>query len=243
MRRIVRPPLSQATLKFLKEKRTDLVAKKRAHRTRVKEARRLWSLKNNRAFDEIRRTLDAMCSGLKRCMYCEDSRGCAIDHVWPLSAYPLKAFEWDNLNYGCTPCNTSKGDSFPLDASGRPVLLDPTVDDPALHLRLTPRTGRFKALTDRGKESRKVYGLHRKELTDGRMAAWDVFQALIADYGRLKQGGHDAAARKVEATIGRLSFSSVFIHLVNVAQGPGASRLRPDCLAALRTSPEIKTWL
>jgi len=170
MRRLNRPALSPEALRFLKEKRTDLVAKKRTFRTRVAKVEALWRLQRNATFFEVREKLQQMCSGIMRCMYCEDSRGVAIDHFWPRSLYPLKAFEWPNFVYGCTPCNTTKSNDFPLSAGGHPILIDPTspdpADDPVRHLQLTPRTGKLRPLTRRGRESRRVYGLDRDDLKD-----------------------------------------------------------------------------
>ena len=242
MKRLVRVSLSLPSLLFLKEKRTAKVAKKRTLKTRVEEARALWALKRNKTFDEVHDKLERMCSGLKRCMYCEDSRGVAIDHFWPLSVYPLKAFEWSNYLYVCAFCNTIKGDDFPLDARGRSLLLDPTVDDPTQHLLLTPRTGKLRALTKRGRRSRRAYGLQREELVNGRRDTWIVLQSLIIDYAKLMRAGRAREAKHIETAIRRLQFSGVFVHLLTVAQGASASRLRPECLAALNAYPEIKTW-
>ena len=59
----------------MRDKRTQLVARKRFPATRVAKARALWLLQRNKTFVEIRGKLKQMCSGLQRCMYCEDSRG------------------------------------------------------------------------------------------------------------------------------------------------------------------------
>lgn len=242
MRRLVRLPLSPAALHFLKAKRTNRVAKKRTQGARVAKVRELWPLQRNKAFVEIRRVLREMCSGVERCMYCEDSRGVAIDHFWPLSLYPLKAFEWSNYLYVCTPCNAAKGDTFPCSAQGDPVLLDPTSDDPAGHLLLAPRTGKLQPLTPRGATSRSVYDLDRDDLAEGRRNAWIVFKNLIVQYARLRAAGRDAQARLLAAAIQKERLGSVFAHLLSVAQGPSAARLDPDCVAAISAYPEIKTW-
>ena len=246
MQRLHRPALSPEALRFLKEERADLVAKKRIPRTQVGEARRLWALQRNKTFVEVRRTLEGMCSGILRCMYCEDSRGVAIDHFWPLSRYPLKAFDWPNFVFGCSPCNTAKSNDFPLSARGAPLLIDPTsaapADDPGRHFQLTPRTGKLLALTRRGRESRRVYGLDRDDLNRGRRNAWIVFQALIILYARLRRAGREAEARKVASTIKDERFHSVLAHLLAVAGGPAAGRLKPGCVAAMSAYPEIRAW-
>jgi uncharacterized protein (TIGR02646 family) len=243
MRHIVRLPLSQGSLRFLKEERADLVAKKRSTKTQLKKARALWPQQRNRAFRELKATLAKMSSGLKRCMYCEDSSGSGIDHFWPMSSYPLKAFEWTNLLLSCSTCNQSKSARFRLDASGRPLLLNPTEDDPALHVQLTPRTGKFTDLTERGRESLETYGLNRPELAKGRSNAWAAIQSLLIDYAGQRQRGDHATAQALEAVIRQAQFSCVLAYLLAVAQSPGASLLRPACLAAIKARAEVMTWV
>lgn len=247
MRSLARPALSTEALLFLRDKRTKLVARKRRLETRVATARALWLLQRNKTFVEIRGKLGRMCSGIQRCMYCEDSRGVAIDHHWPLSRYPLKAFEWENYLYVCTPCNTAKGNDFPLSAGGQPLLLDPTTgdpaDDPALHLELTPHTGKFAPLTQRGTESSRAYDLDREDLARGRRNALTVFQALVAQYASLRIRGLDADANVLATGIQEERFSSILLHLLDMARGPGAQRLQPDFIAALNAHPEIRGWV
>ncbi|MCP4565311.1 MAG: hypothetical protein GY837_32750, partial [Bosea sp.] len=79
MKRIMRRPLSSRARRFLRA-RTETVT---ASGDPKAEARRLWRLKKNRAFEEIRQQLRAMATGLDRCMYCEDNEGTDIDHFWP----------------------------------------------------------------------------------------------------------------------------------------------------------------
>jgi 5-methylcytosine-specific restriction endonuclease McrA len=247
MRRIARLPLTPDALRFLKDERTAKVAKKRTLRTKVLRAKELWRQQQNKTFREIRDQLGRMSSGIKRCMYCEDSRGVAIDHFWPLSLYPDKAFEWLNHVYGCTPCNTAKSNDFPLDRRGRPLLIDPTssdpADDPALHLQLTPLSGKIRALTRRGTESRRVCGLDRPDLTDGRRNAWVVFQELVVGYARLHAAGLIADAQSLGTAIKGASFSAVLIHLLTTAAHPGGGGLRAEVLQALQTHPEIRGWV
>lgn len=88
----------------------------------------------------------------ERCMYCADSHGTDIEHFWPKTPYPERMFRWPNLLLCCTECGRFKGDRFPLDG-GRPLLIDPTVEDPWGVLDFEPKTGivmaRFDRTTDR----------------------------------------------------------------------------------------------
>lgn len=61
----------------------------------VAEAKRLFGLRNargNATFDEIKRVLDRMCSGARRCAYCEDSAADEVEHVRPKDLYPDVVF-------------------------------------------------------------------------------------------------------------------------------------------------------
>lgn len=93
MKRLLRLPLSPSTLALLRN-RSETVAGSTHPRAEVEL---LWGRQGNKAFREIREVLREMASGVERCVYCEDSKGIAIDHFWPKTEYPERAFDW--LNY------------------------------------------------------------------------------------------------------------------------------------------------
>ena len=101
-------------------------------------------------------TLRRMMGDRQRCMYCLDSHGTDIEHFWPKMTYPQRMFVWLNLLLCCTECGRFKGDQFPL-SDGQPLLVDPTAEDPWLHLDFDPLTGNVVArfVSDRGDYSRK----------------------------------------------------------------------------------------
>jgi hypothetical protein len=68
--------------------------------------------KSNATFKEVRATLEQMCSGVRRCMYCEDSLADEVEHYFPKDLYPEHVFEWDNYLYSCGPCNGHKRSKF-----------------------------------------------------------------------------------------------------------------------------------
>ncbi len=81
----------------------------------VAEAKRIWPLRRRNApFAEVRATLSQMCSGARRCCYCEDSMADEIEHIWPKDFYPNRTFVWENYLYACGPCNGPKGNKFAL---------------------------------------------------------------------------------------------------------------------------------
>ncbi|MFZ5629130.1 MAG: hypothetical protein ACOY5B_08365 [Spirochaetota bacterium] len=108
------------------------------------------SKKGDAAFDVVRQQLDMMCSGARRCMYCEDSVADEIEHVRPKFHYPDYCFKWENFIYACGACNRPKWNKYAVFDSqtntfyrlpykkgkyvrpipGTPVLINPRIDDP-----------------------------------------------------------------------------------------------------------------
>lgn len=240
MRRLNRLSLSQETLAFLQE-RTDETVRAGDIAARIEQ---LWKLQNNKAFREVRRTLAEMASGIERCMYCEDSKGTAIDHFWPKADYPAKAFSWLNYVLACSECNSKKSKRFPLDPQGAPLLLNPTEEEPLDHLAFSPSTGKYETLTPRGEESQNVYGLDRSTLVRGRLLNWTVLKSLLSSYSKHLAAGDAEEAEKQKNAVRQLQFSGVFAAFLRIAQGPAAKALiGEDCLQILADHPEIATWL
>ncbi|MBL8896432.1 MAG: hypothetical protein JNM84_02335 [Planctomycetes bacterium] len=153
------------------------------------------------AFSAVLEVLGAMAGDRQRCMYCLDSHGTDIEHFWPKTPYPAKLFEWENLLLGCTECGRLKGSKFPLDATGNPLLLDPTADDPWEHLDFDPRTGIISARFDRslddycprGKETTSILQLDRREaLAIGHKKTYRRLAQIVEEF--LTQTQHDAQA-------------------------------------------------
>lgn len=240
MKRLRRLALSPAALAFLQKRTAAVVA---APKRRAK-ARKLWKLQANATFREMRRLLTEMAPGVSHCMYCENSEATDIDHFRPKARYPRLAFRWENHLLACSACNSNyKRDEFPRDKNGRRLLIDPTRDDPREHLALSPHTGVYVALTPRGAESIRVFGLERATLTRCRQAAWGTVEALILRYAIARRRNDDARALDSQRDLCRFPHASVFEALLDVSRSPAASRyIDPDCLAALAAHPEIRGW-
>ncbi len=241
MRRLHRLPLSHETLEFL-QKRTHAVTSSADPKA---EADRFWRLQTTKAFAEIRTTLRRMASGLERCMYCEDSEGTDIEHFWPKSAYPERAFDWHNYLFGCSRCNSNfKRSQFPLDDGDQPLLLNPTEEEPLDHLRFLTSTGEYAARTSKGDSSIDVFGLNRTTLPLGRRRAWLTLFHLLPRYAQLRTAERDAEAEEIVSVFRTSPFSGVLAAFLRIAAGPSARRLvTPECLAVVRAHPEISTWL
>ncbi|HEU4406899.1 MAG TPA: hypothetical protein VFS43_16650 [Polyangiaceae bacterium] len=116
--------------------------------------------KENPAFRAVRQTLDGMCHGPRRCMYCEDSAADEVEHVRPKDLYPEVVFAWANYLYACGPCNGPKNNRFQVFSArsgqivnvtrspkapvvapepGDPLLIDPRRENPLLFMRLDLR--------------------------------------------------------------------------------------------------------
>ena len=127
---------------------------------RAKERFESLNRRGNATFDVIKETLTKMCSGARRCAYCEDSVADEVEHIQPKTLYPELAFVWINYLYACGPCNGPKNNRFAVFAEstglltnvsrpkkapvvppirGRPVLIDPRVEDPTEYMTLDLR--------------------------------------------------------------------------------------------------------
>jgi len=105
---------SEATLNKLKELQKE-IDKLQSFPDRSMKAKEMFPKKNtkqNKQFQEIKKCLTAMCNSTRRCVYCEDSVGDEVEHIYPKDIYPDKCFSWDNYVYACGPCNGPKNNKF-----------------------------------------------------------------------------------------------------------------------------------
>lgn len=100
------------------------------------------------AFTEIKETLIDMCVSVEICNYCENNEATDVEHIYPKSLFPERAFRWENYLLACKTCNTgykldkfavfdpiSSATSFDISRNTRPttndgVLIDPRMEDP-----------------------------------------------------------------------------------------------------------------
>jgi hypothetical protein len=183
----------------------------------------------------IRDHLVRMAPGVQRCMYCGDSLGTDIDHFEPIAESPAGTFVWPNHLLACSYCNSNaKRDQFPRDAAGSPLLVNPTRDDPAAHLRLILRTGAYRPLTPQGAESIKVFGLNRPDLTRGREVAFATRAAVLCRADDLLAAGRAGEAARYLRALAEEPHASVLHEMLRTATLPGAADvLGHDVLAAL----------
>jgi uncharacterized protein (TIGR02646 family) len=171
MRRVIRTALPKAVLCYL-DKRQSMTNMRLALgeldiQSEWKAARQTIAVK------KILKTLQQMMGLRERCMYCVDSYGCDIEHFYPKVNFPERAFQWLNLLLCCAYCGRLKGSQFPL-SNGQPLLIDPSAEDPWLHLEFDPVTGQLAARFDllindwspKGLKTVEVLQLDRREVLE-----------------------------------------------------------------------------
>lgn len=120
-------------------------------RVKAKSAFSSRNKKGNQVFDAVKIKLSELCSGARRCAYCEDNVADEVEHIYPKDIYPNMCFSWDNYVYACGPCNGPKNNKFaifkhadgqyvevntknpkPVDLPppGDAVLINPRIEDP-----------------------------------------------------------------------------------------------------------------
>lgn len=243
MRRIQRVDLSPKTARAIER----ITAKITAAANPRTDADDRWKRKPKVAFLEIRSSLENMATGRSRCMYCEDSMGTDIDHYRPKADFPHQAFTWTNYLLACSYCNSNqKRTQFPVDANGVPLLIDPTAEDPELHLNLSPTTGEFFATSPKGNTSIAVFGLNDhsspRRLPKGRKDALISLVALLKEYDFETQN-NPAKANEIESTIRDFPFSVVLSYLVKAAASATGAALIGNQLINIINRHNIRNWL
>ena len=147
-----------------------------------------------KTYQELKTTLSEPLGARRRCAFCSDSRAADIEHFWPKSLYPGRAFRYENLLLVCPECNRAKLHHFPIDDEGLPELVNPAADDPWDVLFFVPTTGLIDAriieISDSGEPVRDARGLatlkflggilNSTPVLEGRKSSWEVLVARLA---------------------------------------------------------------
>ena len=190
----------------------DAISDYKARVSRAKERFESLNRRGHSTFDTVKATLTQMCSGARRCCYCEDSAADEVEHIRPKSLYPELAFAWVNYLYACGPCNGPKNNRFAVfvdgtgqftnvarrkgapyvpPVSGQPVLIDPRVEDPAEYMELDLRNTFFfvpRAKPDTPSYKRARYTIDtlqlnvREHLPRARRSAYLDYLAHLRQY-------------------------------------------------------------
>ncbi|WHT16589.1 HNH endonuclease [Crossiella sp. CA-258035] len=241
MIRITRPPLAAPLAARLDRLTSEIV---HAHPEHYQKARQLW--RGAAIKTQLRQVLLGMAPGLECCMYCGDSRGSDIDHHEPVKRTPLRTFDWTNHLLACSGCNSHhKGGQFPVDANGKPLLIDPTVDDPFEHLTLSLATGMYVPRTDKGRYTLDVCGLNHSPLPESRVQARRVVCASLRSWQAARiRADHRIMNEDIQTVHGQ-PHAVVFQSMLRHAQSVNAEIIfsdMPEVLPLLR-DPELQAAL
>lgn len=131
--------LSQKTMDFLAEKQTEINAKttflEKKNRAKMSWNGKRGSDDGKAVFTEIVGKLKDMNVSKGICNYCENDVSIDIEHIFPKSFYPEKAFLWSNYLLSCKKCNMyHKNDDFavfnPIGSTNRQDLVRGTLTPP-----------------------------------------------------------------------------------------------------------------
>lgn len=168
MLRVNRPALPRKVQMYLSQRQAAANSRRASNTLNIE---RDWtSARQTKAVGTVLKTLQGMMGARERCMYCVDSHGSDIDHFRPKARNPARAFQWSNMLLCCAECGRFKGSQFPM-ANRRPLLIDPTAEDPWQHLDFDPDTGNLSARFDmcandwsaKGTKTVEVLRLDRRE--------------------------------------------------------------------------------
>lgn len=198
-----------------------------AESDRTKKARESWrNSSGSRA--SLRTTLESMSVGRDLCMYCSDGRGTSVDHYEPIDKNSLRVWDWDNHILACSVCNShAKRADFPSNLDNKPLYLDPTRDDPSSHLLLTPSTGDYEGLTDRGVYTAEIL-LNAELLARGRRAAWLDALDLVRKYDTAVATGDDRAARVAQFRLLQRPNLDAFYAMLQIEKSGNVAILLPS---------------
>jgi hypothetical protein len=162
------------------------------------------------AFAMIRDTLKEMTIGYSICNYCEQSEVGDIEHIWPKSFFPLRAFRWSNYLYACKECNTGYklAQGWVFDPFGGTAIrnliagiqpptedlcfIDPRAEDPMRCMQLELKDFCFYAKTVENEQARNNLKVEktlailelndREALVANRRFAYKNFRRLLLEY-------------------------------------------------------------
>ncbi len=213
----------------------------------VAEAKRKFPRRNrndNATFNTVKSKLVEMCSGSRRCMYCEDSVADEVEHFRPKDLYPEVVFAWNNYFYACGPCNGPKNNRFSIidgssqlvdvtrprggaivaPARGDMALIDPRRENPLDFMMLDLRnTFQFTSIATVGSvdDLRANYTIEvlrlneRDYLVEARENALGGFRARLSEYiTRRNAGANHGELKNLREGIQRAPHPTVWAEMV-----------------------------
>lgn len=234
-----------------------------ARRVELAAARfKRYNRADNPVFREIRRMLDSMCAGARRCMYCEDSAADEVEHHHPKNLFPDLAFVWTNYLYACGPCNGPKNNRFAVLAKGklrevtrrpgdpvkRPVagrtaLLHPRLESALDFMTLDIAGDTFLFVPTarhprRAEYTLEILGLNNRDyLRRARREAYESYRARVREYISERDAG--AGQAKLDLLVDalrRMQHPTVWHEMRR------QRTLIPELARLFRQAPEALSW-
>ncbi|BCH24248.1 hypothetical protein MesoLjLc_39130 [Mesorhizobium sp. L-8-10] len=221
--------------------------------------------RTNATFQKVKAALTAMCSGARRCVYCEDSVADEVEHIAPKDLYPEFVFVWDNYVYACGPCNGPKNNRYAVfgsngslievtrrsggpvvpPISGRPGLINPRIDNPALLFDLDlidtfvllPKENLDATNRARADFTLDLLDLNRDVLLEARRTAYGSYRARLFEYRHKRDGG--AGAVELDTLIKGLK---AMPHPTVFAEMQRSHLDVPELTVLFGTIPEALQW-
>ena len=221
MLHLVDPGLDAETSRRLREYQAEVDAAS-TYAEQVEAGKCLYDRYSGRvAFRSVRNRLAVMCSGARRCGYCEDSVGDEIEHIKPKDLYPEWTFVWENYLLACGQCNRGKSSRFSViirgglvdvtrrrgapvvqPPKGAPALIIPRDENPLAFLDLEivdtfmflPREDLHGIDEVRAAYTIEVLKLNRDVLLEARCEAYGAYRARLHEYRGLRDDGAGEAA-------------------------------------------------
>lgn len=221
--------------------------------------------KNNPVFKDVRVTLSDMCSGSRRCMYCEDSCADEVEHIKPKDLYPELVFVWKNYLYACGSCNGGKNNAYKIfDATGKitditrkqgeavikpiagnDVFINPRFENPLEYLWLD-LSGTFAFIAhpsssaqdkQRARYTIDTLELNRDILLEARKEAYGNYRARLKEYIFERDNGTSQNKLKsLIASLIHLNHPTVWYEMKRQKQ------LMPELKTLFEQAPEALNW-
>jgi uncharacterized protein (TIGR02646 family) len=243
----------------------DQVDGARDYAAQVAAAKESWKSKPAGVFRPVKVALTRMCSGVRRCCYCEDSLADEVEHFKPKDLYPEATFRWENYLYVCGPCNRPKGAQFAVidptgarvvvtrkpkapvtpPAAGNPALINPREEDPQDLLQLdllstfqfVPRPGLTGPQLERANYTYELLFEHRDDMAKARAAAYTDYLAHLRGYIKRRDEGAPAPElRGLREQLLQRQHPSVWREMQRQPTS------RPELEQAFREAPEALRW-
>ncbi|MFJ1707865.1 HNH endonuclease [Kitasatospora sp. NPDC088346] len=162
--------------------------------------------------------LRGMAAGHDCCMYCGQNLADHIDHYVPVHSDPMKAFMWLNYLLACSTCNSRfKKGIHEVDSVGVPMLVNPTAEDPFVHLHLILDTGEYFGISDRGEYTVRTCGLNSEKRPDARRHALELMSLAIGQWMNARVEGALAEMDRAASVIRDQPFAAVFQSMLRQA--------------------------